>query len=102
MLAESHFLKGDLSKAVRYATMGVTAGQAKYRCHADWDPAQLDAGDAPCRIVRARVYMASGKLAEARSDLAAAKALIIWPREEEAYLSAEAQLKEMESRKSGK
>jgi tetratricopeptide (TPR) repeat protein len=102
MLAEAYLLKGDRENALRCATMGITAGQAWYGGMNDWDPAQLDAGDAPCRIVRARLHLASGKLEEARADLAAAKALLIWPREEEAYLSADAQLKEMESRKSGK
>jgi tetratricopeptide (TPR) repeat protein len=63
----------DYNAAFRYATMGVAIGQQIERCKGWRNEAQVEAGDADCRLVRARVLITRRQWTEAEREIEHAK-----------------------------
>jgi tetratricopeptide (TPR) repeat protein len=73
-LAECYLKTGQLDLALRTATMGVAAAQ-QYDRDKDYLPRErIEAGSVPCRLVRARVFLARGRTQEAVSEVRSARA----------------------------
>jgi tetratricopeptide (TPR) repeat protein len=74
-LAACQYAEKDADAALRTATMGVSIGQQINRCKGYYDATEVEAGDAACRIWRARILMDREDWDLARSELALARAL---------------------------
>lgn len=74
-LAACQFALGRFDAAMRTATMTITVGQQLNRCKGYYQPAEVEAGSVPGRLIAARVYIQRGAFAAAEVELAQAAAL---------------------------
>lgn len=74
-LAACQFALGRLDAAMRTATMTITVGQQLNRCKGYYQPAEVEAGSVPGRLIAARVHIQRGTFAAAEVELAQAATL---------------------------
>jgi tetratricopeptide (TPR) repeat protein len=77
-LAKCRLQTGDLTGALHTATMGVAIGIQINRCKGYLGEHEVQAGNVPCRVVRAHVMIRTGRLDEAARELDRAQPLADW------------------------